>query len=258
MRIQKSNSPSGARKQNFNLKFKILLFLFVLLTFNFLLFTLPTFATDTSPSSDIKTKLEEFKKEIASKAAKLKQEISLKLRDKTYVGKVKTKSDNAITLATKNGPKIVNINQDSEFNSNIKGKKYSPKLISEEDYLAALGDVDEIGVLTARKIILLPSKTSETKTFLWGQIVAISDKLATLKDKNLKNIAVSFSTPATIKVSDFIILTGSMGKNDIFTAEFVYVIPQGGILKPKKVATQSAKIASPSATPQSTSKPISH
>ena len=210
----------------------------------------PTYAAESTPSADIKSKLEELKKEIASKAAKLKQEVNKKLQNKAYVGKVKTKSQTSITLATKNGPKIVNINQDTEFVNNAKGKKYAQKSILEEDYLASLGDVDEIGVLTARRIILLNPPLSEVKTFLWGQVIAISDKLVTLKDKALKNVAVSLSNPSTIKVSDFVILTGFLGKNDIFESEFMYVIPQGGVLKPKKVAT-------PSATSKTTPKPTS-
>ncbi len=232
--------------QNCNLKFKTFYFLLVFLTFNFLLFTLPIYAADSTPSADIKSKLQELQKEIASKAAKLKQEVNRKLKDKSYVGKIKTKSDTAITLATKNGPRIVNINQDTEFDSNVKKKKYSQKLISEEDYVASLGDVDETGVLTAKKVILLPVPESELKTYSWGQIISISDKLVTIKDKNLKSLAVSLpdSTP---KISDFVILTGFLGKNDIFNAEFVYVIPQGGIIRPKKVATQSG-----------TPKPTSH
>lgn len=210
------------------------------------------YASDSTPSADIQAKLVELKKEIASKAAKLKQEVSGKLKDKAYIGKVKTKSESSITLATKNGPKIVNINQDTEFESQVKGKKYSQKIISEEDYLTALGDVDETGVLTARKVLLLPAQNTGLKTYLWGQIVSMSDKLITLKDKNSKSIAISTDSSG-IKVLDFVILTGSYNKNDIFSADFVYVIPQGGILKPKKVATSSAqptKTASPSASPK--------
>lgn len=237
------------------------LIFFFLSTVNCTLY--PIFAADSTPSADIKIKLEELKKEIASKAAKLKQEINRQLKDKAYVGEIKSKSASSITLITKNGPKIVNINQDTEFESNIKGKKYSQKLLTEQDFLAALGDVDETGVLTAKKIVLLPTPNSEIKTYLWGQITAISDKLITLKGKNLKNTAVSINNPSNINIPNFVIFTGSFGKNEIFQADFAYVIPQGGVLKParpaggsKKSATASAKIATPSATPKP-SKPTS-
>ncbi len=250
----------------YNLQFTIFAFLFTFYIVHFTFYIPSALALESTPSADIKAKLEELKKEIASKAAKLKQEVSGKLKDKAYVGKVKTKSDSSLTLATRNGPKIVNINQDTAFDSNVKGKKYSQKLISEEDYLATLGDVDETGVLTARQVILLPTTGpqggTQLKTYLWGQIVSISDKLVTLKDKNSKSIAISTDS-SDIKVLDFVILTGSFNKNDIFNTEFVYMIPQGGMLKTKKNvypvpkgtgATPSAKVASPSASP----KPASH
>ncbi len=220
-----------------------------------LLFTLtpilsPSYAVDSTPSADIRTKLEDLKKEIASKASALKQQIDKKLKDKAYVGKIKTKSQTALTIATKNGPKIVNVTQDSEFDSQLKDKKIPTlKSLTEEDYLAALGDVDETGVLTAKKIILLPTPNSELKTYLWGQVISISDKLLTIKDRNLKTIAVSYSDYSKVNIGDFIILTGSFGKNSIFDADFVYVISQGGVLKPKKIATPSGQIATPSAKP---------
>lgn len=208
-------------------------------------------AADSTPSADIKSKLEELKKDIASKAAKLKQEIDKKLTNKAYTGKVKTKSKTSITVAGKTGPKIVSINQDTGFESRIKGKKYSRQLVAEEDYLAALGDIDETGVLIAKKIILLDPKpyTLTPKSYLWGQIVAVSEKLATLKDKEQKNIALSLPQQTNVKEGNFVILTASLGKNDIFEASFVYIIPQGSILKPKKVATPSAQPATPSVKP---------
>lgn len=211
------------------------------------------YADDSTPSADIQSKLEDLKKEIASKAAKLKQEVNKKLKDKAYIGKLKSKSEAALTLATRNGPKIVNVNTDSVFESKIaKQKPPILKTLKEEDYLVALGDVDETGVITARKILLLPAPSSELKTYLWGQIVAISDKLITIRDKESKSIAISLSNPTKVNVSEFVILTGFFGKNDIFEADFVHVIPQGGILKPKKIATPSAQVASPSAKPKLT------
>ncbi len=205
-------------------------------------------ALEGSPSADIKVKLEELKKQIASKAAKLKQEVNNKLKNRAYAGEVKTKLDSSLTLTTKTGPKIVNLNQDTVFESNIKSKtKFSQKSISEEDYLVALGDIDEQGVLTAKKIILLTKPKGVKKTFLWGQIISISDELLTLKDKNLKSIAFSVSDSPKLKIGNFVILTGSLGKNDIFEAEYTYIIPQGGFLKTKKTAAPSAKLATPSA-----------
>lgn len=208
-------------------------------------------AAEATPSADIKIKLDELKKEIASKAAKLKQEVNRKLKDKAYVGKVKTKSLTSLTLATKSGPKIVSLNQDTVYESRVKGRKnFSQKTILEEDYVASLGDIDETAVLTARKVILLPTPSDNTKIFLWGQIISISDKLVTLKDRNLKNVAVSLPSSSNVKLNDFVILTGKYNKNEIFNAEFVYVIPQGGVIKPKKIVYPAPKGAG--ATPSAT------
>lgn len=217
----------------------------------------PAHASESSPSADIRAKLEELKKAIASKAAKLKQEVNRKLQNKAYVGKVKSKSANTLTLKTKTGSKTVSINQDTIFESKIKSKqKFSQTTISEENYIAGLGDVDETASLTARKVILLPTPNSKqhatpsgSKTYLWGQVVSISDDLITLKGKDSTNVAVSPSTDAKVKVLDLVILTGNFGKNDIFEAGFVYIIPQSGILKPKK-ATSSAQVSTPPARPK--------
>lgn len=207
----------------------------------------PTFAAESTPSADIKAKLDEFKKQIASKAAKLKQEINRKLKDKAYAGKVKAKSDTSLTLAAKSGPKIVSINQDTVFESNLKSKqKFSQKTLSAEDYIAALGDADETGVLTAKKIILLPATDNEQpKSYLWGQIISISDQLATIRNSEFKNVAATLSTETQVKLNDLVILTGITKKNNIFNTIFLYVI--SGASTTQKGAAPSAKIATPSA-----------
>ena len=159
-----------------------------------------------------------------------------------------TKTTTSLTLATRTGPKIVTLNQDTQ----------SQRTLTEEDFVAALGDIDEGGILIAKKIVLLrgePTTNLPSKTYLWGQLVSISDQLATLKDRNLKNMAVVLQE-SNIKLNDFVILTGNFNKNDIFEAGFVYVIPQGGIIKPKRIATPSATLRpSPPATSSAKPKP---
>lgn len=204
-------------------------------------------AADSSPSADIKGKLEELKKEIASKAAQLKKVVDRKLKDKAYIGKVKSKSDTSITLAVKSGTKIVSLNQDTVFESDVKGKKFSQKTLSEENYVAALGDIDETGVLTAKRIILLP-EPDMPKSYLWGQVISANSKI-TVKTRDSKNIPASIPSSSSVKLNDFVILAGNKDKNDIFVSEFVYVVPQGIIIKPKN-ATPSAQVSSSSANQQ--------
>lgn len=230
----------------------LLLIAVSLFTFHFSLLTSTAQAVESTPSASIQEKLEALKQEIASKAAKLKQEVNTKLQNRAYVGTVKTRSDSSLTLAAKNGAKLVSLNQDTLYQSQVKQRtRLTAKTLQEEDYLVALGDIDNSGVLTAKKVILL-SSTPKQKVFLWGQIVAVSDKLITVKTKEAKNIAVSINSNSevkrgdeeislsSLKINNFIIATGALNKNEIFDASFVYVIPQGGILKSKTATPNTA------------------
>ncbi|MDP3973788.1 MAG: hypothetical protein Q8P92_03060 [Candidatus Daviesbacteria bacterium] len=202
----------------------------------------PIYAADSTPSASIQSKLDELKKEIASKAAKLKGAVDKKLTDKAYIGTIKAKSETTITLATDTDPKVININEDTVFESEVKGvRNVSLKTLETEDYIAALGDIDDTQVLTAKKIVLYPEPAPK-KEFVWGQIISISDKLITLKNNQSKNIAVSYSGDEDFKVNNFVILTGNYNENDVFEAEFLYVIKTGGILKPNKEASPTSQI----------------
>jgi len=86
-------------------------------------------------------------------------------------------------------------------------------------------ELNALHLVTAKKIILLPTTNSQLKTYLWGQIISISDKLITLKDKDVKNVAVSLNSQSQVKLNDFVILTGTKNGNDIFEAGFIFVIP---------------------------------
>lgn len=214
----------------------------------------PAFALDSTPSADIQKKLQELKAEIASKAAKLKTEVNRKLQNKAYIGIVKSKSETSITLASKTATKMISVNQDTLYedkNPTKKGTKkvtQSIKTLKEEINIAALGDVDDTGVLHAKKVIILNpiTYTLNPKTYLWGQIISESDDLITVKNKEDKNETVSITEIKTkFKTDDFVIITGIKGKNEIIEASFLYVIPKGAVLKPK-VATPSAKSATSS------------
>ncbi len=205
-------------------------------------------AADSTPSADIQAKLDELKKEIASKAASLKQDLDQKLQNKAYVGEVKTHSQTSLTLGSETGPKLVNINQDTDFESNIKTKKsFSGATVADGDFVGALGDIDETQVLTARKLVLLAKPKPSQKIFLWGKVVSSDGKLTTVTDRNAKNIAISLPKDTSVDIGNFIIATGELNENDIFEAEFVHVIDQG-FLRGKKVPAQTA---TPSATPKS-------
>ncbi len=229
----------------------IVVLLFTFSIVNFPLSIPAVLAADSTPSASIKTKLEELKKEIASKAANLKQEVNKKLQNKAFVGFVKSKSDKTITIASSNGAKIISVNQDTIYETKSKKSKYSLKSLSEEDYIAALGDVDEIGSLVAKKLVLLPDPGKDSKAITWGQVVSMGENLV-IKTKTDKNITVTINSNTEfkkggqdlnfndVKLNDFVIVVGNTDNPSVLKSVFIYVIPQGGFIKAKKVATPSA------------------
>jgi len=218
-----------------------LLVITLLITVNYELITV--YAADSTPSADIQKKLDALKMEIASKAAKLKEQINKKLQNKAYVGVIKSKSATTLTLATRTGTKIVNINQDTVYEPPL-SKKVTLK---EEDSVATLGDVDETGVLTAHKVVKLPITQNLPQTHFWGTIISVSEDIATIRDKEGKNIAMSISKIDTpLKIDQIIIATGFLNKNNILNAKFIFVTGQ---VKPKPIiATSSAQEATKSPT----------
>mgnify|MGYP001565452711 CR=1 FL=1 len=189
-----------------------------------------------TPSASVKSKLEALKLEIASKAAKLKQEINQKISNKAYIGTISSISITSITLTTKTATVSAQINQDTV---------YSPqKSLKVGDFIAALGEVDETGVLHAKKIVILPQpKIGQlmAETFSWGQIISVTDDLATLKGRSGKITTISLIKISTeVKTNNFVIVKGNLNKNGILETKFLHIIPQGFVLKPKN-ATSSAK-----------------
>ena len=235
---------------------RIAVFVLTLYILHYTLY-IPIYAADASPSAspsaNLKTKLEELKKEIASKAAKLKNEVNQRLTNKAYVGNIKSMSNTSITIASINGPKIINVNQDTLYATSLKSKKkFTFGTLKEDDYIAALGDIDETGILTAKKLILLPTNNSQLPIILWGQIHSMSNSQIAIKDRSLKNHILIVSsetiyqkgteeiTSEDIKLNNFIITSGIANSNGTIKPKFIYVIPTGGILKLKKTATPSA------------------
>lgn len=185
------------------------------------------YAAESSPSADIRNKLEELKKGIASKAAKLKNEIRQKLINKAYAGKIENTTETSATLLTKSGAKIITINQDTIFESKIKTKKKFTKLLA-GDYIATLGDIDDTGVLTAKKVILLPSPPNKEKIYLWGQVSSHSGSLLTIRDRDLKSITISLSKteiPPELKLNKSVIVTAYQTQEEIIEANFIFIIP---------------------------------
>ncbi|OGE15549.1 hypothetical protein A3F00_01905 [Candidatus Daviesbacteria bacterium RIFCSPHIGHO2_12_FULL_37_11] len=241
---------------------KALVSIIVIIVINFIL--PPTFALDSTPSATVKEKLDALKAEIASKAAKLKSEINRKLTNKAYIGIIKSKSDASITLGSKVGTKMVSVNQDTVYEDKNPVKKGTKKVasgiltIKEESSIAALGDVDDTGVLHAKKIVILqpPASNLQPPVYFWGQIISESDEIVSIKTKDSAIKTVSMSEiKLKFKTDDFVIITGTLGKNDILEAKFLYVIPKGPLLKSKTATPSATPKLAPKTTPKPTTKP---
>lgn len=230
-------------------------------------FTLsPTLAAESSASADslrqqneasIRSKIESLKQEIASKAAKYKQEITQKLQNKAYIGSIKAFSEQSITLTSNDTPLVVKINQDTIYESNV-NKKYTFKNLEQEDYIAALGDIDETNVLTAKKIIELPQSTKIIKFISWGQILELSGKIV-IKTNDDKRLTLTVDSDTTyqkgeneisfedIRINDQLVVVGVINKAGSVVSQYIYIFPKGTTTKPQKLSTPSAQITTSSA-----------
>lgn len=269
MEIQNSKSKNkqslrAKALQKYKSKFKNFLtfnFLIALLTFNFYLLTLPIYALEptqiATPSSNLKLKLKALQDGIASRAAQLKTEVGNKLQNKAYVGFVKSQSTEAITLATNKGTKLINVNEYTEYVNQTKTtgtKSKAVKGVAVDEFIVALGDVDETSVLTAKKIVRLTSPKETGKKTIFGDVISIEGDTVTISTRQNQNITVSIGKNTTletnkgqelsfedIKLNRPIIVAGTSPKEGVIDAEFVYILPYTANFKPK-VATSSAKV----------------
>lgn len=203
-------------------------------TLFFLFFTLhsslytPALAVESTPSADIQQKLDDLKTAIASKAAKLKQEIHRKLENKAFVGEVLSKSGNSLTLRVKEASKNAVVSQDTIYGELGKPKsKFSFKTLDKGMRIATLGEIDDTGTLHAKKIVLLGvAKSEQQKAIIWGQIISEEDNLLVTQTKNKQVVPVStLKIDTKFKLRDFAIVAGYKNKNDILEANFLHIIP---------------------------------
>lgn len=211
---------------------------------------------EATPTS-VLDKLSELKKEIASKAAKLKEEVNKKMENKALVGQVLEITESRINLKTKTSTKFININEFTNYQDGpqtTKTSKIAFKDIEKDDLVAALGDVDDKEVLNAKKIVKLDKTIYEIskKKFYWGQVQSITGNIINLKTRENPEVKLVTSnntsyqmgndeaTLATIKPNRFIISLGSTNSKNQNISEFIYILTNGGILKP------DLKTASPS------------
>src|SRR3989344_6817941 len=205
----------------------------------------PSFAAEATPTADIKSKLDQLKAEIASKAAKIKEDISQKLQNRVYLGTISSISTLSLDLVTKDGSKKITLNEDTAFeNLNPKAKALNFGGLKKDASIAALGDIDDMGSLVAKKIVLIPLSLASQKSRLWGQVTTVSSGSLVISSKDGSNLAVSVDKNTTIqqadneivfkdiKTQDRVIISGTPNKNGAILASLIYLIPNSSTPSP--------------------------
>lgn len=211
-----------------------------------------SFAQTASPSGSLIQKLDELKKDIASKAAEIKNEINKKVQDKAIIGTILKVEDNKMTVQALNSVKTVIFDEFTEV-IGLGNKKIKVTTLEAGDNVASLGDFDDKNNLAAKRIVFLQNYATSSGELVWGQIQKSQGQTINVKDKagNIEIITTSSQTffvlgnqEATIadaKPEKFMIARGTRLKDGSLRARFVYFIPSAGFVKPSvKTSTPSS------------------
>ena len=231
---------------------RFLILLLLLSTIYYLPSTI--YAAESSPSASIKEKLRSLQDQIASKAAIIQSEVSKKLQNKVYLGTIKSKSTTEIVLLTKKGEKKILIDELTEYLP--KSPKLTLSSLKENDSVAALGELDNDGILTARRIVKLKGSSENKKQIYYGVVEKKSPLSIKTKDGQVVLINTSPQTKfryesldagiAEVKETKPVVVVGTKGETGAISARFIYILPYTTNLK-IQVATDSAKVATSAA-----------
>lgn len=242
-------------------------------------------SSEASPSAtpnSILEKIDALKREVASKAAALKQEVSKKMANKVLLGQIDVVTGNNFSLITKKGPKSVSVNEYTEYSSSAqpsssnatttaskKQTKTAPAKIALKDFekgnfVVAMGDIDDKGVLNAKKVKKLNWEAQKLKQTIWGQVISTSGVAMDLRSKDEKTFSILFDentvwnfggkdgSSKDMEVGKSLAVIASYDGEKLL-AKYVYLIPETGYFKKQKTASPSATAKSsvkPTATPK--------
>jgi hypothetical protein len=221
----------------------------------------PILAATASPSaspSDNDATLKQLQKEIASKAAQYKADVTKKIGNKAFIGTVKEIQNQTLIITTKKGDQKVITDQYTNFQDSVTKKPIVLKDLSKDNFLVTLGDVDDQGSLTAKKVIRIKSFQLKDQFAVWGQIQTVLPSSITLTQANDQKFSLSLDQNTTfrlgddeasltdVKTSNFLISLGIKNSDNSLTSSFIYLLNPSGNLKITKTATSSA---TPSASP---------
>lgn len=242
---------------NFKFTTTIVLILLIILNFTFFTKAFAQITPSTSSAFNIKQKIESLKKEIASKAAGLKNEINKKLVNKVWVGKITEISDNKISIkTTSNVDQLKILNYESSATSEAIAKLPEKSILTNEytilqkntkkvtksnltlknfnkgDLLIALGDIDDKKNLLSKKVIKMDLFEVDKNEAIAGTVANVNGQIINIKIKDQSlSVVTSNQTGfkngnddgalSDIKAGNFIVVVGIKLDKKI-TARFVY------------------------------------
>lgn len=234
-----------------------------LMIYSLSVITNPAFAQESTPAannkestnSGILTKIEDLKKEIASKAADLKQEIDKRTQNKALMGKANVITTDSMTLDTKSGFKTIRLNEYTLYQNTSAQKSkraFTKDDIKTDDQIVCLGDIDEKGIMTAKKIVKIDPIPSKKRNYILGIINNSDDKSITLHLKDGTSLTLQNDSKIIVRngkdegsIAD--IKTGKKAiilTNESEKVVFVYLSGATGIIK----TNAAEKVGSPTAT----------
>lgn len=222
-----------------------------------------------SASASLMQKINEIKEKAASKAADFITQVTNKLQNKTYYGMINSVDGNKIVVSFRDKDFTIITDEYTGFASALKTTKKiaAIKDLSKGDFISALGDTDDKGVLKAKKIIKSAAPATESAQLVWGQVLKVSGPTITIKNSGSTEQVVTAAVKSSlflgqeeaslsdIKAGRTIIARGKVSANSGFFSSYIYIIPPTADAKPEKnsTSTGSASVSaslSPSASPK--------
>lgn len=211
---------------------------------------LPVFADDASASSDLQSKLNQLKAEIASKAAAIKSQVDQKIENKAIAGLVQSKTDDQIILTTSDRNQTVLINKFTDYQ--YQGKV--TKSISQDDFVVALGDIDDKGNLDAKRVVKMTQPPQDLTKYILGTVkdASASAILVTSKDGKDQGVDISKKTSyqlgekaaslKNISQGDKVIVVGPIiPETGNVDSRFIYIFPDPNTPSPTASASATTK-----------------
>lgn len=221
----------------------------------------------SSASSSLLQKINEIKEKAASKAADFISEVAKKMQNKAYFGKIYSISGDNIKIELANNSFDISVNEYTKYASSLKNAKKitGTKDLKDGDFISVLGDVDDKGVLNAKKLIKSNPIASGSASLVWGVVQKItggtiivkssdsSEQTVTSYGKSNVFLGQQEGTLADIKPGRIIIARGKQTNSAGLTSTYIYIVPPSADAKPEKTPISSGPatfLASPSASPK--------